>query len=110
MAGDAVRAALAEARAAGDTHAVAILEHALAELDRSARGSGEVGDPPLDALSRREREVLRLLVTGKTDKQIAQALVISPRTVQSHVASALHKTGTSRRTELMALAISLGVD
>jgi DNA-binding CsgD family transcriptional regulator len=47
-------------------------------------------------------------VTGMTDKQIGDVLAISPRTVQSHVASALRKTETSRRTELMALAMASG--
>ena len=48
-------------------------------------------DPELPTLSAREHEVLRLLADGLTDREIAAALTISPRTVETHVSSILHK-------------------
>ena len=66
----------------------------LIEAEAKARAEAE-----LDPLSDREREVLRLLAEGRTDREIAQALTISPRTVTTHVASILHKLGTTRRAE-----------
>ena len=44
--------------------------------------------------------VLRMLAEGLTDKEIAAALVISPRTVETHVSSVLRKTQLSNRYEL----------
>jgi DNA-binding CsgD family transcriptional regulator/tetratricopeptide (TPR) repeat protein len=54
-------------------------------------------------LTSREREVARLVVAGKTAKAIAEALVISERTVESHIASTYRKLGVSGRVALAAL-------
>lgn len=53
----------------------------------------------LGALSSRELEVLAHLSSGLTDREIAEALVISPRTVESHVGSVLRKLGVRNRAE-----------
>ncbi len=53
----------------------------------------------LGTLSARETEVLALLADGLTDREIADALVISPRTVESHVGSILRKLGVRNRAE-----------
>jgi DNA-binding CsgD family transcriptional regulator len=50
----------------------------------------------------REREILELIVSGKSNRSIAQALVISERTVEDHISSILSKLGVSRRSELIA--------
>jgi non-specific serine/threonine protein kinase len=63
-------------------------------------------DPsPSSLLSRRESEVLQLLVAGQTDREIAAALFISPRTAQGHVASIFNKLGVNSRTAAVAFAI-----
>jgi DNA-binding CsgD family transcriptional regulator len=51
-----------------------------------------------DALTTREREVLRLLAEGRSNDEIARRLVLSVRTVESHVASAYRKIGVGGRT------------
>jgi DNA-binding NarL/FixJ family response regulator len=51
-----------------------------------------------DALTRRERDVLRLLSQGRSNDEIAAELVLSVRTVESHVASIYSKIGVSGRT------------
>ena len=51
------------------------------------------------ALSEREREVLSLLERGLPDRQIADALSISVKTVEKHVGAILRKTGAQNRTE-----------
>jgi DNA-binding NarL/FixJ family response regulator len=56
------------------------------------------------ALTARELEVRALLETGLPDKQIAQQLMISVKTVEKHVSSVLRKSGAHNRTELVALA------
>ena len=56
-------------------------------------------DLALAGLTTRELEVLRLLAGGLTDRAIADALTISPRTVESHVGSILGKLGVRNRAE-----------
>ncbi|MFC7341812.1 response regulator [Saccharopolyspora griseoalba] len=71
-------------------------------LDAFSEGPGStpVGDPELDQLTRREREVLRLLARGYAYKEIASELFISVKTVETHVSSVLRKTQLSNRYEL----------
>ena len=57
-------------------------------------------DPELDGLTRREREVLRLIARGYTYKETAERLFISPRTVETHVSAVLRKLQLSDRREL----------
>jgi excisionase family DNA binding protein len=56
-----------------------------------------------EPLTRREQDVLRLLVQHKTDREIADALYLSARTVNWHVRSILGKLGVATRRELIAL-------
>ena len=60
-------------------------------------------------LSPRELEVLRLVVAGRHDREIAAVLQISPRTVQTHVASLLSKFGVNSRVEVAAIAVRRGL-
>ncbi|MFI6680770.1 AAA family ATPase [Kribbella sp. NPDC050470] len=62
----------------------------------------------LRSLTKREHEVLSYLVAGRTYGEIAKALFISEKTVSVHVSNLLHKTGTSSRHEVAALAVRLG--
>jgi NarL family two-component system response regulator LiaR len=66
--------------------------------------------PPLGHdLTPREREVLALLVEGKTNKQIAMRLSLSPGTVRIYVSEILSKLGVSNRTEAAAMALREGL-
>ena len=60
-------------------------------------------------LSRREAEVLGLLAAGRSNRDIAEALCLSPRTVQRHVANAYLKIGAHCRAEATAFAIRHGL-
>ena len=60
---------------------------------------------PEYALTQREREILGLLVAGKTNKQIARELTLSPGTVRFHISNILSKMGVSNRTEAVSLAL-----
>jgi DNA-binding CsgD family transcriptional regulator len=53
-------------------------------------------------LSLRERDVLRLLLTGETEKEIAQGLGLTPATLHQYVVVVLRKFGAHSRTDLMA--------
>ncbi len=58
------------------------------------------GDPDLDQLTARERQVLRLIARGYTYKEAGVELGISSRTVETHVSSVLHKLQLSNRHQL----------
>ncbi|HEV8374522.1 MAG TPA: response regulator transcription factor [Actinomycetota bacterium] len=71
------------------------------------RGDAPVSlDPELDQLTRREREVLRLIGSGYTYKEAAARLHISARTVETHVSAVLRKLQLSGRRELSRWAAS----
>jgi DNA-binding NarL/FixJ family response regulator len=65
-----------------------------------ARGAGK-----LPTLSAREREILRLLADGKTNKEIAEGLFISPDTVRTYIRRAMEKLEANTRTQAVAIAI-----
>jgi len=68
--------------------------------DLARRGRMNMADEgDLMALSPRENDVLAMLADGLTDREIAQALTISPRTVETHVSNILHKLGVRNRAE-----------
>jgi DNA-binding NarL/FixJ family response regulator len=66
---------------------------AWAPSQRGRRGYGS-------ELSPREREVARMLTEGRTNREIADGLFLSPRTVEQHVAKVLRKLGVRSRTEI----------
>lgn len=59
---------------------------------------------PVEPLTRREIDVLRLLARGNTNRQIAELLGLSTRTVESHRANLMGKLGLSSRVELVTYA------
>lgn len=61
----------------------------------------------VDGLTDRERQILRCLVNGETNRQIATRLVISEHTVRAHMRSLLHKLGVANRAQAAALAASV---
>ncbi len=61
-----------------------------------------------DALSRREMEVLSLAAEGLGNKEIAERLFLSPRTVQGHMARVFEKMSVGSRTEAVMEALKLG--
>ena len=60
-------------------------------------------------LSEREREVLRLIAQGQSNKQIGRQLSITERTVKFHVTSIFNKLGTDNRAQAIAVAARRGM-
>jgi DNA-binding NarL/FixJ family response regulator len=84
----------------------AIREEFLARARQRIPASSERQEPRATSrLSRRELEVLRLIVEGQSDREIAAVLSISPRTVMRHVTGILTKLDVSSRAAAAALAI-----
>jgi DNA-binding NarL/FixJ family response regulator len=83
--------------------AAAEAERARRILDTCAAGGG-----PLPEVTRREREVLRLLADGLTNRQIAERLLVSEHTVHRHVTNILRKLGLPSRTAAAAHAVRSG--
>jgi DNA-binding NarL/FixJ family response regulator len=82
--------------AAGGTYIDPVLAGVLA---------GPVAPDRLASLTKREREILRLLADGMQNEQVGKVLSISPLTVKTHVKHAMDKLGADTRTEAVASAL-----
>lgn len=76
--------------------------------DQPAVGASGGDTLELPGLTRRELEILEYVVAGRTYGEIARALVISEKTVSSHISNMLRKTGTANRLDLSRLATLRG--
>jgi DNA-binding CsgD family transcriptional regulator len=72
------------------------------------RGRATIGDG-LEALSEREREVARLIAVGNSNREIADRLILSPKTVERHMTNILAKLDLPNRTELASRVLSSSV-
>jgi len=88
----------------------AVLHPSVAKLvigDYLARA--ERGEESFEHISDREREILKLIAEGKTNKEIAEMLFLSVKTVQAHRANLMRKLGLHDRVELVKYAIRKGI-
>jgi DNA-binding NarL/FixJ family response regulator len=107
-------AALAEAHAIAVDLGAAPLRSRTEALARRARIGLEGVDTADDAadrlgLTRREREVLELLASGRSNRQIGEQLFMAESTAGVHVSNILGKLGVSRRHEAAAVAHRIGL-
>lgn len=107
------RAILAEAHreltALGATCAAERVARGLRSAGGRTRGPG-AGRPGYGGqLSPRELDVVRLVVAGQTNRQIAESLFVSPRTVATHVDAAMRKLSVTSRTALAVAAMQNGI-
>jgi len=81
-------------------------ERAASELAAAGAPAGDPATPagsdsaPINALTSRERDVCELVAAGRTNREVAATLFLSPRTVEHHLRSAYRKLGVRSRTEL----------
>jgi DNA-binding NarL/FixJ family response regulator len=93
---------------AGETY----LDAAATEVVEAGDGPGRRGEPPLDDLDRltpREREVLRMIAEGHTNRSIGLALGVSPKTVDAHRSNLMRKLGIHDVQGLTRLAMRRGL-
>jgi DNA-binding NarL/FixJ family response regulator len=87
----------------GSAHAAAAYAHRLAQACEGARTPALTAITAPLPLTRREQEIVSLAVQGLSNRQIAERLVVSVRTVENHFYRACAKLGTTDRSELAAL-------
>jgi DNA-binding NarL/FixJ family response regulator len=114
----AVRLALGE-RASADARAEgqalsweAAVAEALAVCEAAAGaalGGGGAAEPLPGGLSQREAQVLRLVADGKTNREIADELALSHKTVKRHLDNIFDKLGVSSRAAATAFALRAGI-
>lgn len=92
----------------GSLLAPSVTRRVIAEF--SARGSPAGSPhPQLHRLTDREREIAAWVATGRSNDEIADALVVSPATVRTHVSRAMLKLGARDRAQLVVFAVQSGL-
>lgn len=87
------------------------LQRALASLPKEKPLSARRAQAEKFAgLTEREREVAALIAQGKSNREIADSLVVSERTVETHVGNILFKLGFASRTQVAAWVVEVGLD
>jgi NarL family two-component system response regulator LiaR len=85
-------------------------ERSLGQIgDAGPRGPERVPEALAGVLSARETETLRLIASGRTNRQIAKELMVSLSTVKTHVQRIIRKLGVSDRTQASVKAIEMGL-
>lgn len=74
---------------------------------RSGAGPRDPGDAPAALLSRKELQALRLLVSGRTNEEIARSMFVSSNTVKTHLRRIYGELGVRSRAEAIARATAL---
>ncbi len=101
--------AAVRAVAAGDALIAPQVTRRLIEAFVASRPRETVGAERLAGLSEREREVLLLLATGLSNREIAAAMSLSEATIKSHVAGVLGKLGVRDRVQAVIVAYETGL-
>jgi two-component system, NarL family, invasion response regulator UvrY len=70
---------------------------------------GKILEKPLDILTRREFQIFKLIAEGRSSKEIAALISISPKTVRVHLANIMSKLKLQNKTQLVLLAINCNI-
>jgi len=80
----------------------------LDQTNREVVAHRHIVNARMAALTPREREVMRLIVAGHSNKEVARQLELSTRTIETHRGHIMEKTGAHSLADLIALAIASG--
>jgi DNA-binding NarL/FixJ family response regulator len=86
-----------------------VLDPEVARAAMEERDPQRAGGDPYEALTDREKQVFRLVAEGRSNKEVADDLGISVKTAMSHREHVMQKLDLHNRTELVRLALKLGV-
>jgi DNA-binding NarL/FixJ family response regulator len=84
-------------------------EVARTAMEDSRPGEWKAGGDPYESLTDREKQVLKLVAEGKSNKEVAEVLGISVKTAMSHRERMMEKLDIHNRTELFRYALKVGV-
>jgi non-specific serine/threonine protein kinase len=101
---------MAEGRAMRTDEATAYALQVTSAPPGSTDATADAASPSVSILTRREREVARLVADGLTNREIAASLVVSERTVTTHLDHIFGKLGVSSRTSLATFALRNDLD
>ena len=87
----------------------AVTRRVIEEFGTRRRPGGDAPHPQLHLLTEREKEIAGWVATGASNDEIAEALVLSPATVRTHVGRAMVKLGARDRAQLVVFAMQSGL-
>lgn len=79
------------------------------DIARRLMARAPMPDDPFESLTEREREILKLLARGKSNKEIARELVLTEMTVKGYVSDLFAKLGVNDRTQAALMAVRYGL-
>jgi DNA-binding NarL/FixJ family response regulator len=86
-----------------------VIQNLFEEHEASGRDNGSNGRRGEYSLTQREHDILSLLAEGRSNREIAQALYLSEKTVKAHLAAIFRKLGVTNRTQAAMMAVQMGV-
>jgi DNA-binding NarL/FixJ family response regulator len=104
--GQAIRVALS---GSGNVLSPRVIQNLFEENDGS-ENDGAHGRHPEFSLTNRERDILGFLAEGRSNRDIAQHLYLSEKTVKAHLAAIFRKLGVANRTQAAMAAVSMGIE
>jgi DNA-binding NarL/FixJ family response regulator len=86
-----------------------VIQNLFEEHEASGRDHGGNGRRGEYNLTQREHDILELLAEGRANREIAQHLYLSEKTVKAHLAAIFRKLGVTNRTQAAMMAVQMGV-
>jgi len=87
-----------------------VIQNLFESIDGPGRGdNGDKGHRPIASITKRETDILALLVEGMSNRDISRGLFLSEKTVKAHLAAVFRKLGVTNRTQAAMAALSMGI-
>lgn len=87
-----------------------VIQNLFESIDGPGRGkNGDNGHRPIASITKRETDILALLVEGMSNRDISRGLFLSEKTVKAHLAAVFRKLGVTNRTQAAMAAVSMGI-